>query len=666
MTRIVQFQTNFSSGEIDPLLRARTDLAQYSNAMETATNVYVQPQGGVRRRDGLKLIHDFSNTYSVFKLIPFQFSTDVRYILVAVPGTIFVFRDGVYKTSFSVPNLTASTIPSMRYTQALDSLILVQEDFQPYLIVRNSDVSWSVTQIATNQPKYGYSVTSTVGSSVGTHGVIEVTAASGNFLFIAKVTSGGSNANIFTNASSYYEGQYIDVYPLGRLRIIRKQTDYSLKVYAEAPLFNTDEIAPGDWALETGYEDTWSATRGWPRTAEFHENRLYFGGSKSRPNTVWGSRIGDFYNFDPGTGLDDEGLEATINTSQLNSIIELNSGPDLHIFTTGGEFIIDQAQGEPVTPANIMVKNQSRYGIREDVPIANIGGSTVFVQRSGKSLMSFEFSDTTASYQATPISILSSHLVNTPVDMAVRHSTSTDETDRVYLVNSDGDMTVYSILSQQNVIAASKFTTSNGSGSGNGSFKAVAVDLTEAYVLVTRVEGGITKYSLEMFDEDVLVDCAYIGGAASGVTAGRLEGSTVQIVRDGIVEPTQVVPAGGSVTFASPATSSYQVGLGFDVEIKTMPAEPRLAQGTVQGVQKRIIQADILVDSTQNMVINGQEVPFRNFGIGVLDEAVQEFTGLKTVHGLLGYGKDGQITITQSAPLKMNLLGIEYRMSVGD
>jgi hypothetical protein len=58
--RIVQFQTNFSSGEIDPLLRARTDLAQYQNGLETAKNVIIQPQGGMRRRDGLKFIHDFT------------------------------------------------------------------------------------------------------------------------------------------------------------------------------------------------------------------------------------------------------------------------------------------------------------------------------------------------------------------------------------------------------------------------------------------------------------------------------------------------------------------------------------------------------------------------------------------------------------------------------
>ena len=51
--RITQFQTNFSVGEIDPLIRSRTDIEQYGNALEEATNILVQPQGGITRRDGL-------------------------------------------------------------------------------------------------------------------------------------------------------------------------------------------------------------------------------------------------------------------------------------------------------------------------------------------------------------------------------------------------------------------------------------------------------------------------------------------------------------------------------------------------------------------------------------------------------------------------------------
>ena len=141
----------------------------------------------------------------------------------------------------------------------------------------------------------------------------------------------------------------------------------------------------------------------------------------------------------------------------------------------------------------------------------------------------------------------------------------------------------------------------------------------------------------------------------------------MQVVRDGIVEEPQVVGASPStITFTpSPATISYEVGLNFTPEIKTLPVEPNLASGSLKGFKKRIFEVNAELFETQSLTIDGKEVPFRNFGSGILDEDVSEFTGIKTLHGILGYTYDGQITIGQSSPLKMTLLGIDYKVSVG-
>ena len=65
------------------------------------------------------------------------------------------------------------------------------------------------------------------------------------------------------------------------------------------------------------------------------------------------------------------------------------------------------------------------------------------------------------------------------------------------------------------------------------------------------------------------------------------------------------------------------------------------------------------------MKINGQLVAFRNFGEDVLDTPVQEFTGVKTVGPLLGFDKEGVITVTQDAPLDLNILALDYKVSLG-
>jgi len=97
-----------------------------------------------------------------------------------------------------------------------------------------------------------------------------------------------------------------------------------------------------------------------------------------------------------------------------------------------------------------------------------------------------------------------------------------------------------------------------------------------------------------------------------------------------------------------------------------MPTEPVLSTGSVQGFKKRIVQVDAIVNNSQNMTINSKLVPFRAFGENALDSAVAPFTGIKTLHGMLGYDGTGQITISQTVPLSLTVLGLEYRLSVGN
>jgi len=50
----------------------------------------------------------------------------------------------------------------------------------------------------------------------------------------------------------------------------------------------------------------WSDARGWPRCGVFHEGRFWVGGSGSRPQTLWASKVGEFFDFDKGTAQADE------------------------------------------------------------------------------------------------------------------------------------------------------------------------------------------------------------------------------------------------------------------------------------------------------------------------------------------------------------------------
>jgi hypothetical protein len=649
MARFVDIQTNFTSGELDPLVRSRIDLDAYKNGLETAKNVICQPQGGVHRRPGTKFLTELGGSpENGVRLVHFEFSVNDSYMLAFTNNRMYVFKNKVLQTNIngSGDNYLTTTVISayldaMCFTQSADTLILVQEDMVPKRITRTSDTSWSISDISFDSiPQHAFTLATSNPAATLTPSDVS-----------GKVTLTAS-ASVF---NSGHVGQYINAEPQGRARIVEFVSATEVNAVTEFPFFNTSAIASGNWELETGYEDVWSVSKGWPRTVTFHQGRLFFGGSKSRPSTIWGSKVGLFFDFEPVEGLDDDAVEATLDTNTFNAIIDMISGRDLQIFTSGGEFAVIQEGLTPITPTSFFLSTTSRNGTKEGVRVKQLESGVLFIQRQGKQLAEIAYSDTFLTYVTSKISLLSGHLLKSPKRMDLRRAVNTDENDLLFIVNEDdGTMAVFSLLRSQNVIAASEFTTL-------GSYLDVGVDITDIYTIVKRSDNSVDKYYVEVFEEGRLTDSAIIGGAVASLDASHIDGATVNVLSDGLVEEDQV--ADSAVTFTNTPTTSCEVGLPIEVEVKTMPIDLRVVGGTRIGFRKRIVEVNALLYETQNIVINNNLVPIRTLGAGALDSAVPEFTGTKVLHGILGYSSEGQITITQSAPLKMTLLGLEYKIA---
>jgi hypothetical protein len=451
--------------------------------------------------------------------------------------------------------------------------------------------------------------------------------------------------------------QYINASPQGRARILEFVSDTEVRVITEYPFFDTTARTVGNWSIESQYENVWSSERGWPRTVVFHEGRLYFGGSKARPSTIWGSKIGIFYDFVPTESLDDDAVEATLDTSQLNIIVDMISGRDLQVFTTGGEFYVPQSGTDPITPLALNFKNVSRNGSKLGTRVQSLESGTVYIQREGKSLNEFLFSDSQLTYVTQRISLMAGHLLKSPTRMALRRATSTDEGDLLLMNNDDdGSMAVFSVMRSQQITAPSEFIT-------DGSFLDVQVDVTEIYAVVKRTFDEIDSYFVELFNYDLHTDCGFVGGVASGATSLPQEGASLNVICDGVPQNNETV-SGGAVTFDRPSTVSYEVGLPFNVYVKTMPVEMQLQSGTRMGFKKRVVEINAIVNDTQHLQINSNELPFRKFGSNILNEPVPSFTGIKRVNGVLGYSREQFVEISQVLPLKMTLLGLEYKVAV--
>jgi hypothetical protein len=734
MARFVDFTTNFSTGELDPLLRARVDLQQYGNALAKATNVLIQPQGGLRRRPGLKHILQLPNTSTEsagngVRLVPFSFSVDDSYMLCFTHNRMYVIKNGVVQAningsgnSYLTTTIGSSIVDDMCWTQSADTLIVVHPDLQPVRITRTSDTAWTATTITFDSiPKYAFNINfdTNIGSTLtpsAVSGNITLTASAtnhdsgaaqaGTSTTITLKTTSSATDDIYngmyvtitsgtgagqiriiedyvgstkvatvtpawtttpTSASNYAVttwttesvNQYVNASPQGRARITRYISSTVVEAVTEYPFFNTSVIDAGRWELESNYEDVWSSTRGWPRSVTFHEGRLYFGGSKSRPSTVWGSKIGLFFDFVPFESLDDDAVEATLDTNDLNVITDIISSRDFQVFTTGGEFYVPQQGTDPITPLTFTFKNVSRNGIKPGTRVQSVESGSVYIQRQGKSLNEFLFSDTQLTYITQRISLLSGHLLKGPQRIALRRASSTEEADLLLMTNTnDGSMAVFSIMRSQQITSPSEYTT-------DGEFIDVGVDVTQIYAVTKRVFNGTTRYFIELFQDSLYTDCAFIGGSAGGVGSGLPHiGKSLNVITDGVPQSNETVSSGGAVTFDRESTTSYEVGLPITVYVKTMPVEIKLQTGSRVSFKKRIVEISAVLEETQNIVLNNQPVAFRLLDNPLLDDPEPTFTGIKRVNGVLGYSREQSIEVSQNLPLKMNLLGLDYRVAV--
>jgi len=641
MRPIRSIQTSFTSGEIGPTLAARIEVAKYYAGMEMARNVLVRPQGGVRRRPGMPHVGNLTGGTTGVRLIPFAFNTEQTYVIALTDGAFRVFRgpDGVELAYVTGCPWNAAQAAQMNFAQSADTLLLTHPDVEPQRIRRGVvETSWTRDAVPlTNLPTYDFgavtpSGTMTASATSGTG--ITITAS------VATFTAGHVGWTVVGNGGAAIITAYID----------------SMNVTADTrtsrPFANTSAFSA--WTLE---EPVISASRGWPECVTFHEARLWLAGFKSRPASFIASRIADFWNFDTAAGLDDEAIYATIDTNQVNAIHQLASGRALQIFTAGSEHIIT---GDPITPKSIGRQEQTRRGIKRYVPVAEVDGAQLFIQRGGAALRQFLFIDLEQAWRADVASLLAPHLILDPVDMAARKAAAQDDADHVLLVNPSGTVTAMTTLRSQEIVGFTRWET-------DGQIKAVCCLLSgEVYFAVLRD----ATVRLERWDAARYLDaCVHWTGAPSATISGlsHLNGLTVGCIGDGNWQGTFTV-SGGQITLPRAVTEA-EVGLLSDLRVRPMPYEPRDPSGNLLGRRVRPAEITARVVNTSIFQIRGQNVIGRTVGsapASPLDSPQPILTGDIVVRGLVGWEKRSVTEISQPIPGPFELLALSTKYQLGE
>ena len=631
MSRLTLHKTSFTSGEISPRLLGRGDLSAYENGAAKLHNVFIHPTGGISRRGGLRYVDTAPGDG---RLVSFEFNTEQVYLLMFTDLQVDAYRDGVKVASFTTP-WTEAQIKQIVWVQTADTLLVTHPDVAPKKITRTSDSSWTVTDWAyiekdgrITQPHHKFADDDVTLSASATTGTVTLTAS--DDVFVA------GHAGI-------------------RFRLENKEVEITAVTSATQATALAKETLASTAATKDWEEQAFSAVRGWPLSVNFHQDRMVIGGSRDLPNRLWLSKSSDLFNFDLGTGLDDEAIEFAILSDQVNAIRAVFSGRHLQVFTSGAEWMVT---GDPLTPGNVQLRRQTRIGSPTDrtVPPRDVDGATLFVPRNGPGLREFLFTDIEQAYQATDLATLAQHLIEVPVEQDFDTSTRL-----FFMVLENGDLATVTIFRSEQVTAWSLQETA-------GDFRSVAVVGNTPTFLVSR-SGGVF---IETLDDGLNVDSGLSGTSASPKSTwtglDHLEGETVAILADGAEQGAKTVSA-GAVTLDEPA-STTQIGLAYTHTVEPLPPAIQTARGGTQGGKIRPVAITLRLQDTAVLRLDTGRgfinVPFKAFGNTLLDSPPQSFTGDKTVRAL-GWRKDGTEPlwrIEQSTPLPFTLLSVTTEINI--
>ena len=237
----------------------------------------------------------------------------------------------------------------------------------------------------------------------------------------------------------------------------------------------------------------WSDTTGFPAAVAFYEQRLFWAGSTEQPQTLWGSKSGDYENHTPGT-LDDDPVIYTLATDQVNVIKWLSPGKVMAIGTVGGEFIISgSTTADALTPTNVRVVREGTRGSASHTPI-RIDNVVIFIQRQQRKIREFVYQFDSDSFQSPDLTILSNQVAKGGItEIAYQQEPSTI----IWGVKADGQLIGMTYLRDQQVVAWHRHKLGGTSGSCTVTvtdYSNIAVGTT---LIFTKSDGSTVTYTSE-------------------------------------------------------------------------------------------------------------------------------------------------------------------------
>ena len=463
--------------------------------------------------------------------------------------------------------------------------------------------------------------------------------------------------------------------------------------------------ATDDWK-----ESAWSAHRGFPRSVINYEQRLFFGGTKRNPGTLWGSQVGNILNFMQtrleqdsttvtlgtnsypfvltGDPLITDPVDFTIASEQANIIQWMKSFTVLTVGTLGAEYIVSGGDSI-ISKDSIFVKKQTEYGSNNAGPITN-GNSTLYVSRDGRRVMEFKYNDANGSYLSTNLSLINEFMVFKGYGGTISSSLKNIEfkelhyqpnREVVWLVTTNNELVGMTYSRETETVAWHYCPTRSGDKIlSAGIIYNSATFTDELWVIAQRSINGSTVTYLEKIGDDfehpflnntstadgdipIYSDSAIVVtlGSSTNVVTGltHLEGEVVNILAGATVESQKTVSSGQVTLDATyDAGTRIVVGLPYTAKLKSLDINAGSDFGSSDGNRQRNDRVAIRLYNSQG---GDYGVPGQATLFPIEYDASTLFTGIKRLFIDQTPDMESKVYIEHSDPTPFNILSMTYR-----
>ncbi|MCK8787096.1 hypothetical protein M0638_22225 [Roseomonas sp. NAR14] len=647
MPKVKLALTNFSQGEMSPLMMARSDIAAYRNGAARLLNRLPLSQGGTKTRPGTRWFAALPAWPAI--LIPFVFSADQRYLVALADGRADIWTPaGTHCGTLTGP-WTAAMLPTMGWAQTADTLLLFHQTMKPQRILRTSAVTFSVGAMPVERAPLGRmrdpAITMSV-SAVGAAGVhTDVTFSGAGFLssaWVGRDLSWKNKRMRITGVSSptLCDAEWLD---------------------ATSSLQDENGDGADDFAAPTTnwLEEAWSDAFGYPGTGAFVAGRLWLGGSPALPNGIWGSRSGAYFSWDTGEAADGDAIVETIAAGAPGTVLHMLAGERVMILTDSGVWYIPSSDNKPPTPSNVSFRQISETGAGR--PRAWLfDNSVMFVDYSGRIVQEALYNLSLDTLQVAPNSLLAEHLIREPTCATTAQPSSGRPTKLAIMRNGDGTLAVLHNVRSENVVCWVPWET-------DGAFMHVCAVTQDIFTIALR--NGV--YTVELFVDDAApLDCAARATSGSKARAfpgfAHLAGRTVRVTTRGHDIGDLPVSGGGVISLPDTVPDLYEIEAGYAFEqiIRPMPAAFDLQDGPARQSVKRLLAVHAQVDRAGMLTLAGRDLQIAFQGDD-FDTPPDPFTGTLKVR-TYGISKEAQFDLTVPQAVKVTVLALTREMIVGD